>query len=158
MVIPSLLLLGISPALSASELAAGFQVESEEPTVGLPKATAGVRRIEKEPRSIPGPDGEPLPFRGLDEVLEFLRTAKVIEKKTYWLSTSRAGLPNMVQVAFFSAFSAKNICVEAEVKSRWVPRFREVLSEKKVLLFLQLENKMDAVINYDLAESIPLVH
>jgi len=47
--------------------------------------------------------------------------------------------------------------VEAEVKSRWIPRFREVLSEKKVLLFLQLENKMDAVINYDLAESIPVV-
>jgi len=47
--------------------------------------------------------------------------------------------------------------VEAEVKSKWVPRFREVLSAKKVVLFMQLENKLDAIINYDLAESIPLV-
>jgi len=48
--------------------------------------------------------------------------------------------------------------VDAEVKSRWVPRFREVLPAKKVALFVQLENKLDAIINYDLAESIPLVH
>jgi hypothetical protein len=47
--------------------------------------------------------------------------------------------------------------VESEVKSRWVPRFREVLSAKKVALFMQLENKLDAIIDYDLAESIPLV-
>lgn len=47
--------------------------------------------------------------------------------------------------------------VEADVKSQWVPRFREVLSAKKVALFFQIENKLDAVINYELAESIPLV-
>jgi hypothetical protein len=85
-----LLVVWISPVLSVSELPAGFQVESEEPTVGLPKATAGVRRIEKEPRSIPGPDGEPLPFKSLDEVLEFLGTAKVIEKKSIAEGTTGA--------------------------------------------------------------------
>lgn len=47
--------------------------------------------------------------------------------------------------------------LEAEVKSRWVPRFREVLSAKKVALLFQLENKLDAIINYDLADAIPLV-
>ena len=47
--------------------------------------------------------------------------------------------------------------MESEVKSKWVPRFREVLSAKKVALFMQLENKLDAIIDYDLAESIPLV-
>jgi hypothetical protein len=47
--------------------------------------------------------------------------------------------------------------VEAEVTARWVPRFREVLSAKKLVLFLQLENKMDAIIDYELAESIPLI-
>jgi len=47
--------------------------------------------------------------------------------------------------------------VEAEVKSNWVPRFREVLSARKVALFFQIENKLDAVINFELADSIPLV-
>ena len=47
--------------------------------------------------------------------------------------------------------------VESKVKSRWVLRFREVLSAKKVALFMQLENKLQAIIDYDLAESIPLV-
>ena len=46
---------------------------------------------------------------------------------------------------------------EAELKAQWVPRFREILPAKKVARFFQLENKMDAVIEYDLATSIPLV-
>jgi hypothetical protein len=46
---------------------------------------------------------------------------------------------------------------EAELKARWVPRFREVLPQKKVARFFQLENKMNAIINYDLASSIPLI-
>jgi len=47
--------------------------------------------------------------------------------------------------------------LEAEVKSQWIPRFREVLSAKKVALLFQIENKLDAIINYELADSIPLV-
>ena len=46
---------------------------------------------------------------------------------------------------------------EADLKAQWVPRFREILPAKKVARFFQLENKMDAVIEYDLATSIPLV-
>jgi hypothetical protein len=46
---------------------------------------------------------------------------------------------------------------EAELKAGWVPRFREMLPPKKVARFFQLENKMDAIIEYDLATSIPLV-
>lgn len=46
---------------------------------------------------------------------------------------------------------------EADVKSQWVPRFREVLSAKKLARFLQIENKLDAIINYELAAEIPLV-
>lgn len=46
---------------------------------------------------------------------------------------------------------------EAELKAGWVPRFREILSSKRVARFFQLENKMDAVIDYDLAGSIPLI-
>ena len=35
-------------------------------------------------------------------------------------------------------------------------RFRKVLPEKKVMRFMQIENKMDAVIEFELAGSIPL--
>ena len=46
---------------------------------------------------------------------------------------------------------------EADLKAAWIPRFREVLPPKKVARFFQLENKMDAIIEYDLATSIPLI-
>ena len=46
---------------------------------------------------------------------------------------------------------------EADLKAAWVPRFREVLPSRKVARFFQLENKMDTIIEYDLATSIPLV-
>jgi hypothetical protein len=46
---------------------------------------------------------------------------------------------------------------EADLKAGWVPRFREVLPPRKVARFFQLENKMDTIIEYDLATSIPLV-
>jgi len=39
---------------------------------------------------------------------------------------------------------------------QYVKRLRKVLPEKKVMRFMQLENKMDAVVEYELAGSIPL--
>ena len=39
----------------------------------------------------------------------------------------------------------------------FLPKFRKVLSEKKVARYYQLENKIDAVVNYGLARQIPLV-
>jgi hypothetical protein len=53
----------------------------EKSSEGFPQATAGVRRIESEPRSWLVPDGKPLLFKSVDEVLGFLRSAKVIEKR-----------------------------------------------------------------------------
>ena len=48
---------------------------------------------------------------------------------------------------------------EAEVKLRMksVEDFKRVLSPKKVLRFFQLDNKFDAIVNYNLSGSIPLV-
>jgi hypothetical protein len=37
------------------------------------------------------------------------------------------------------------------------PRFRKVLPEVKVARYYQLENKTNAIFNYELAEGIPLV-
>jgi hypothetical protein len=39
----------------------------------------------------------------------------------------------------------------------FLPKFRKVLPEKKVARYYQLENKIDAVVNYGLAKQIPLV-
>jgi hypothetical protein len=46
---------------------------------------------------------------------------------------------------------------KAETRERWIPRFREALPPIKVARFLQIENKLDAIVNYELADSIPLV-
>ena len=50
--------------------------------------------------------------------------------------------------------------IEAEalkLKNAYLPKFRTVLSEKKVARYYQLENKVDAVLSFELAAQIPLV-
>jgi hypothetical protein len=43
------------------------------------------------------------------------------------------------------------------LRTSFLPRFREVLPAKKLARYYQLENKIRAVIDYDLARQIPLV-
>jgi hypothetical protein len=40
----------------------------------------------------------------------------------------------------------------------FLPKFRKVLPEKKVARYYQLENKINAVVEYELAKQIPLVN
>ncbi len=42
-------------------------------------------------------------------------------------------------------------------KQSFVKRFQEVLSSRKVTRFFQLETKLEAIINFELAQKIPLV-
>ena len=42
------------------------------------------------------------------------------------------------------------------VKTQWVTRFSKVLPPRKVARFFQVDNKLDAVINAELARSVPL--
>ena len=52
------------------------------------------------------------------------------------------------------------LAVEAEriqVKQTYAPQFKAVLSGRKVARLYQIENKMDAVIRYELAATIPVV-
>ena len=44
-----------------------------------------------------------------------------------------------------------------KLKKDYLPKFRKVLSEKKVARYYQLENKIFAVVNYEVAKVIPLV-
>ena len=47
---------------------------------------------------------------------------------------------------------------DVSVKKKFVGVFRKLLPAPKVARFFQLENKLDAVVNYDLALTIPLAH
>ena len=52
------------------------------------------------------------------------------------------------------------LSIEAErvkIKQDFVPDFAKALPGRKVARFYQIENKMDAVIRYDLAASIPVI-
>lgn len=44
-----------------------------------------------------------------------------------------------------------------KVRQAYLPKFRKVLPEKKVARYYQIENKIHAVLNYELAKDIPLV-
>ena len=46
---------------------------------------------------------------------------------------------------------------EAGLKTSSVPKLRKVLPEKKVARYLQIENKIRAVVKYEIAEGVPLV-
>jgi hypothetical protein len=47
--------------------------------------------------------------------------------------------------------------LEAKLKSAYVPKLRKALPAKKVARYLQVENKIRAVVKYDLAAVVPLV-
>lgn len=44
----------------------------------------------------------------------------------------------------------------AEIKAKYSKKMRDILVPKQVVRWMQIENKMDAVINYEIAKAIPL--
>ena len=46
---------------------------------------------------------------------------------------------------------------ELKLQKDYIKKFRKILPEKKVAQFFQLEGKLDASLNYDLAGQVPLV-
>ncbi len=46
---------------------------------------------------------------------------------------------------------------ELVLRRKYVQEFKKVLPPKKVVRFFQVDNKFDAIVNYNLAGSIPLV-
>jgi len=47
---------------------------------------------------------------------------------------------------------------DAALKASYVPELSKALPQKKVVRYLQIENKIRAVVRYDLAVSVPLVY
>lgn len=45
----------------------------------------------------------------------------------------------------------------ADLKAAFLPKFTKVLPAKKVVRYYQIENKLEAIIKYELAKDIPLV-
>jgi len=57
------------------------------------------------------------------------------------------------------ALLAESIAIEESevaLKKAYIPRFSKVLPAKKVARYIQIENKIRAVLKYDLAQQIPL--
>ena len=46
---------------------------------------------------------------------------------------------------------------EAQLKKAYVPKLSKVLPAKKVARYMQIENKIRAIVKYDLASAVPLV-
>jgi len=46
---------------------------------------------------------------------------------------------------------------ESKIKSRYHKKFRKILSPKRAIRYIQIENKLDAAIEWDAALSVPLV-
>ncbi len=45
---------------------------------------------------------------------------------------------------------------ELRLNEKYLREFRKILSQKKALRYFQIENKLDAIIDYDLSQVIPL--
>ena len=44
-----------------------------------------------------------------------------------------------------------------KLRQAYLPKFRKALSDVKVVRYYQIENKINAVLDYELASNIPLV-
>jgi hypothetical protein len=80
------------------------------------------------------------------------RTLTVIDDyAAYYQSMSEAAAKELVDV--YVAIQGDRV----KLMESYLPKFRKVLPERKVLRYYQLENKINAVVIYGLAARIPLV-
>jgi hypothetical protein len=58
---------------------------------------------------------------------------------------------DQIMKEWLSIENAKN-----DVKKKYVARFKKILPSRKVMRFFQVDNKLDAVVNSQLASIVPL--
>ena len=80
------------------------------------------------------------------------RALAIIEEYT---STFR-DLPNDKAVQLMESWLATE-SERVQVRRTYLPEFSKILPGRTVARFYQIENKMDAVIRYDLARAIPVI-
>jgi hypothetical protein len=80
--------------------------------------------------------------------------------RVWKLITDYAGAYESMSDGAATQLLGEFVALEADhvaVLSKYVPRFQRVLPPRKVARFYQVENKLRAVLNYDLARTIPLL-
>jgi hypothetical protein len=85
--------------------------------------------------------------------------AKLVDKAVKLVENYAANYQTMTEEAAKELINGY-LAIEGErvtLMKSFLPKFRKVLPEKKVARYYQLENKIDAVVNYGLARQIPLV-
>jgi uncharacterized membrane-anchored protein YhcB (DUF1043 family) len=82
----------------------------------------------------------------------FERSAKLIDDYAKSYKTMTDGTAKRLLDELLSIESER-----LQLKKDYLPKFRQVLTEKMVARYYQLENKIYAVVNYELAGLIPLV-
>ncbi len=85
--------------------------------------------------------------------------AKLVDKTVKLVENYAANYQTMTEEAAKELINGY-LAIEGErvtLMQSFLPKFRKVLPEKKVARYYQLENKIDAVVNYGLAKQIPLV-
>jgi hypothetical protein len=84
---------------------------------------------------------------------------KLVDKTVKLVENYAANYQTMTEEAAKELINGY-LAIEGErvaLMKSFLPKFRKVLPEKKVARYYQLENKIDAVVNYGLAKQIPLV-
>ena len=84
---------------------------------------------------------------------------KLVDKTVKLIENYSANYQTMTEEAAKELINGY-LAIEGErvaLMKSFLPKFRKVLPEKKVARYYQLENKIDAVVNYGLAKQIPLV-
>ena len=84
---------------------------------------------------------------------------KLVDKTVKLIDNYAANYQTMTEEAAKGLINGY-LAIETErvtLMKSFLPKFRKVLPEKKVARYYQLENKIDAVVNYGLAKQIPLV-
>jgi len=85
---------------------------------------------------------------------------KLVDKTVKLIENYAANYQTMTEEAAKELINGY-LVIEGErvtLMKSFLPKFRKVLPEKKVARYYQLENKINAVVKYELAKNIPLVN
>jgi hypothetical protein len=85
---------------------------------------------------------------------------KLVDKTVKLIDNYAANYQTMTEEAAKGLINGY-LAIETErvtLMKSFLPKFRKVLPEKKVARYYQLENKINAVVKYELATQIPLVN
>ena len=84
---------------------------------------------------------------------------KVSDRRIRLISDFARAFDNLTDTQA-EAFLKESFAIEKQrldIRKKYLSKFNKVLSPKKVARFFQIENKLQAIVDYDVASEIPLV-